>query len=394
MFKLLLVIFFLFTGCDDNTEDQGPPLGNGSYSIFVSLQGSDKVAIVGSDLEIKDIISIDLMAMDMGMMGMEAPHDIAVDDMHGYWFTTAMMGGDVGMYSIETNELISSFNIGLMPALMALDEENMKIYISRGKPDGGSTNIIYELSYDGDVLVEVEQWDVGFNYAHGINFNKDNGHVYVTSKTADFIAKIDPSQPQSYQINPKLVSMNASINPDNYTIDLNRLVPIQIATKYPYMFIACSAGSVGSLPGQIQMWNIEEMTLVETYEFDTYSHPWHIEVSSIEDEIFVTLSGSDINDPETASGVACIKYSISNNPIMEESWKTTSSNYGKMHGITVQSDCDGNYYVYSTGRTDGNIYKFDASTGEQIGASNNLADIADKATGGIDSYSPNCDCCN
>jgi len=51
--------------------------------------------------------------------------------------------------------------------------------------------------------------------------------------------------------------------------------------------------------------------------------------------------------------------------------------------------------VYSTGRTDGNIYKFDANTGVQLG-SKNLVLSGSVRTGGIDSFNPPCDesCCD
>ena len=80
---------------------------------------------------------------------------------------------------------------------------------------------------------------------------------------------------------------------------------------------------------------------------------------------------------------------------MSKSWKTTSSEYGTLHGITAHSDCDGNYYVYSTGRTDGNIYKFDAQTGEQLDVKN-LVSSGSIRTGGIDLFSPPCNasCCD
>ena len=394
MYKLLLVMLFLFIGCDDDA--QGPIENNDGSLIIVSLQDSDSVAIVGNNLDIEAQIPIVLMDADMMGMG-EAPHDIAVDNTHGYWFTSAMMGGDIGMYSIETNELISSFTIGHMPALLTLDEVNKLIYISSGNPENGPTNIISELSYGEDVLVEVEQWSVEFHYAHGIEFDEISGNVYVISKTNDYIAKINPNEPQIPFSNPMIVSMDNTYN-NNHTIAVNRLRPIEITTKYPYMFITCSAGEWSSedqyeeIPGQIQMWHMEDMNLLASLEFSTYSRPWHIEASKIEDKVFITLAGGN-EDQNSESGVICIEYSESDNQVtMSKSWETTSSDYGTMHGITIHSDCDGNYYVYTTGRTDGNIYKFDASTGEQI-AVTNLVSFGSVRTGGIDSYSPPCDTC-
>jgi hypothetical protein len=392
MYKLLLVMLFLFIGCDDDA--QGPIENNDGSLIIVSLQDSDSVAIVGNNLDVE--VQIPIVLMDMMGMG-EAPHDVAVDNTHGYWFTSAMMGGSIGMYSIETNELISSFTIGHMPALLTLDEINKLIYVSRGMNEFNTGNIIYELSYANNILTEVEQWNVEFDYAHGIEFDKISGNVYVISKTNDYIAKINPNEPQIPFSNPMIVSMDNTYN-NNHTIAVNRLRPIEITTKYPYMFITCSAGEWSSedqyeeIPGQIQMWHMEDMNLLASIEFSTYSRPWHIEASPIEDKVFITLAGGN-EDQNSESGVICIEYSESDNQVtMSKSWETTSSDYGTMHGITIHSDCHGNYYVYTTGRTDGDIYKFDASTGEQI-AIKNLVSSGSVRTGGIDSYSPPCDTC-
>ena len=421
MVKYLLIALSLFLlTCENNNNDEDSNV-NESF-VIVSLQDTDAVAIVGANnLEVEQQVSIDLNSTDcseflnemdcqmagcmwhdmgdeshcMAMGGsINAPHDIAVDNSNGYWFTTAMSGGYVNMYSTETNELLSSFTIGHMPALMTLDEANRLIYVSRGMPNGMSMPI-YELSYESATLVEVEQWDVQFDYAHGIHFDEISGNVYVVSKTNDFIAKIDPNAAQEPFVNPMIVSMDESFN-NNFTIPVNRLRPIEISGKYPYMFITCSAGewttdeTQEEIPGQVQMWHMEDMELLATYEFDTYSRPWHIEVSPIEDKVFISLSGGDEYSGSDA-GVACIEYSTTDVQYsMSESWIATSSEYGTLHGITIHSDCNGNYHVYSTGRADGNIYKFDANTGEELGTSN-LIEPGSVRTGGIDSYILPCD---
>ena len=92
----------------------------------------------------------------------EAPHDVAVDNLNNYFFTTAMMGGHVGMYSTDDNQFISSYPIAQMPALLSLDKVNMKLYVSRGMTGNGiETNIIYELSYadDADNMLELDKKD-------------------------------------------------------------------------------------------------------------------------------------------------------------------------------------------------------------------------------------------
>ena len=78
---------------------------------------------------------------------------------------------------------------------MSVDKVNMLIYVSRGMPNGMPMPI-YELSYESGVLVEVEQWNVQFDYAHGIHFDNISGNVYTVSKTNDYIAKINPNEAQ------------------------------------------------------------------------------------------------------------------------------------------------------------------------------------------------------
>ncbi len=433
---LTLVILFFIGGCEKVETLNGD--SNDSFNnsaVIVSLQDSDNVAIVNAaTLEIQDQINIDLVncleisnqmecemagcmwhAMDSGTShcmtnhnhdydmgdGFYQPHDIAVDNISGYWFTTAMMGTKVAMYSVEDNELVASYSTSSMPALLSIDEVNRKIYVSGGNPSMGETNKILELTYNENSLELVEEWDVQFTYAHGIHFDESSGYVFAVSKTVDYIAKFNPNEPQVPFVNPIIISMDSDIN-DNFTIETKRLWPIDITGKYPYIFVTCSAGdwNFGSeyeqIPGQVQMWHMEDMNLLTTYEFDAYSRPWHIEVSPIEDKFYVALSGGDGENGSSNSGAACIEYSaIDNQYSMNESWRTTSSEYGNLHGITLHSDCEGNYHVYSTGRTDGNIYKFDALTGEQLNSAN-LVLTGSVRTGGIDSFIPPCNdiCCD
>ena len=151
-----------------------------------------------------------------------------------------------------------------------------------------------------------------------------------------------------------------------------------------------SGSDYEEIPGQVQMWDMRDLKLLTTYDFDTYSRPWHIEVSPIEDKFYVSLSGGDGSNGSSNSGVACIEYSVNDLEYsMNQSWITTSSEYGSLHGITLHSDCDGNYHVYSSGKTDGNIYKFDAFTGEEL-ESINIVPSGSVRTGGIDSYITPC----
>ena len=428
LLSYFILSLFIYS-CNENPTNDGDSAENNN-TVIVSLQDSDGVSFVDSEnLEIINQLDINLddcsentnqedcensgcMWHEMGsgmshcMMnhdhnmgdGMYQPHDIAVDNTNGYWFTTAMMGTKVAMYSVEDNEFIASYNTNSMPALLSIDEINRKLYVSGGSPSMGPTNKILELEYNENSLELVEEWDVQFTYAHGIHFDEISGYVFAVSKTTDFIAKFNPNDMQNFPNNPVIASMDSTINV-NFSIEPRRLWPIEISGKYPYLFVTCSAGdwNFGSeyseISGQVQMWHMEDMNLLATYEFDTYSRPWHIEVSPIEDKFYVALAGGDGENGSSNSGVACIEYSVIDNQYsMNESWITTSSEYGTLHGITLHSDCDGNYHVYSTGRTDGNIYKFDAQSGQELG-SMNLVSSGSVRTGGIDSFTPPCNAC-
>ena len=424
MIKILFLLILFLVGCDE--KDINTSSNHNHNQVIVSLQDSDAVSFIGSDnLEIIDQININLNTincseienqmecemsgcmwheMDNGMNhcmmhdmgnGVVQPHDIAVDNANGYWFTTAMMGFQVLMYSTDDNELIASYETSAMPALLSIDEINRKLYVSGGMPMNGPTNKILELEYNDNSLELIEEWDVQFTYAHGIHFDEISGNVFAVSKTADFIAKFDPNQVQVPFVNPMIASMDSSVN-TNFNIEPRRLWPIEITGKYPYLFVTCSAGDWNSgsdyeeIPGQVQMWDMRDLKLLTTYDFDTYSRPWHIEVSPIEDKFYVSLSGGDGSNGNSNSGVACIEYSVNDLEYsMNQSWITTSSEYGSLHGITLHSDCDGNYHVYSSGKTDGNIYKFDAFTGEELG-SINIVPSGSVRTGGIDSYITPC----
>ena len=47
--------------------------------------------------------------------------------------------------------------------------------------------------------------------------------------------------------------------------------------------------------------------------------------------------------------------------------------------------------IFASGRHDGNLYKFNANTGEELGSANVVSTISDIMTGGIGSYIPTCD---
>ena len=286
------------------------------------------------------------------------------------------------------NSFISYYLVGDQPALLTIDSINMKLYVSRmmpmsmddGMDMGSSTNIIHELSYDSGVLESSNEFDLQFSAPHAIDFDDIYGHIYTASNTNDYMAKINPTNGVI-----DYISMD-SLYSENPTIELNRLKPLQISARYPYIFISCTGGewydsytgNIELIPGQIQMRDINDMNILATFEFSTFSKPWHIEASLAENKVFIALAGDVVSGTE--AGIACFEYGQENGEyFLNELWSTTSSSYGTMHGITVSFD---GQYVYASGRTDGNIYKFDTLTGSELGYTN-IISSGGVRTGGI-----------
>jgi hypothetical protein len=145
---LLLISVFIGCGLFESNENDST-----SDKVYVALQGLDQVAIVDLETGGKEIIDIsyefsNCSGLDSGecletsgcmwmvshshcMAGdTHEPHFIAIDEINRYWFVTTIMTGWVGRYNLDTNELIDKIIVGDFPALMVLDKNSQKLYIS------------------------------------------------------------------------------------------------------------------------------------------------------------------------------------------------------------------------------------------------------------------------
>ena len=378
---LLTLLFFI--SCD-NTVSSNSENENYTYNkVYVTLQSTDKIAIVNSHtLEVLDVMDVDLMNMDDGMgmgdMG-ETPHYIILDETNGYFFVSAIMSNKIGMYSIENNELIASLSVDESPAILAIDIGTKTLYVSRmmimnmeDMEMGSSANLVDEISYGSNGMTLVQTYDSGVPTPHGISLN--DSYILTASNTNDFLSRINRSTGEV-----TLASLDPNIiDNDNPSIEINRLKPLEIAIKGDYAFITCSAGEwqnistqeIENINGQIQVWRISTLEKIASYEFDVSSKPWHIVVDD-SNYIYVALSGS----MNGSAGVSKLYFDES---IVTEIWTKLDANFSQLHGIAI----DQSGYVYVSGRGDGNLYKFDSSTGEILN-SINLVSTGMTRTGGI-----------
>ena len=99
-----------------------------TYSVYMALQGLDQVGIINTGTGELATIEINFETMDMGD---HTPHFLVIDTMSGYWFVTTIMSGFIARYDLETNTLIDKIEVGDLPALMVLNENKRKLYVSR-----------------------------------------------------------------------------------------------------------------------------------------------------------------------------------------------------------------------------------------------------------------------
>ena len=186
IFSLAFGFLILSCGLLESNGNNSIP----TYSVYMALQGLDQVGIMNTGTGELATIEINFETMDMGAMNMgdHTPHFIVIDTMSGYWFVTTIMSGYVARYDLETNTLIDKIEVGDLPALMVLNENNRKLYVSRMMPMAGMTGaestIVQEIDYSNpDNMTLSNEFIIGSPTPHGLGINSDGSEVYAVSYT-------------------------------------------------------------------------------------------------------------------------------------------------------------------------------------------------------------------
>ena len=378
-------LFFILS-CDNTVSPSPPETIYGR--LYVALQGmGNKVAILDAeDLDLIEMIDIDF---SNGSMMMEMPHYIAIDDtiQKGYWFLTTMGSSSVGMFSLESNELIDVVNLESPPALFEIDPSSNTLYVSRmpnvdllgsGMAMGSASSVIDKITYSSEgMLLDNAGYDTNHPSPHAISINvEDYSKIITASLTEDFITKIN-----LVSGNIVSTSLDPTVNPTPIP-NINRLKPLEIVQANGFAFITCMGGEWGenneNINGQVQVWDVENLIKVSEYEFDLNSNPWHIAHDIDESAVYITLSGySDGSEGESA----IIKLEYGDYGDLGLVWENRSSDLKLLHGIDVGQSGLSDLYVSSR---DGSIYKLNKSTGT-IESTQNLAtdEMPYPAPGGI-----------
>ena len=335
---VILGLLFISCGIFDTTETN-----NNVTKLFVTLQQQDKVAIYDTpDLTLLKTIDINFTGSNIK----DTPHFIVIDEQNGYWFVTTVESDYVAQYSLKTDELLDTVYVGDYPALMAVNPDNKRLYVSRMMMKA-QTYQINEIDYGGTELVNlVPPFDLDSPIPHGIAIDQAKEHIFTISNTADWIYRITLNGGDISD-----VTMD-SLNSITSTNEVKMFQPIQcISLNDSLLAISCSAPQY-SVNGQVQIWNGNNLTIQSKYEFGSNSKPWHLIKSPVRKEIFIVLGGSD-----GEGGVACLTYTANE---IKLKWQYMSGDFTGLHGITIDATGE---YLYVSGRDTHYLYQFDAEQG-------------------------------
>ena len=190
-----------------------------------------------------------------------------------------------------------------------------------GMMTGAISTIIQEIDYaDSNKMVLSQEFESSSPAPHGLAINLNLSEIYTTSNTADWIWKINFT---SGDISGTVMDEAIGNTPN---IETQRLKPLQcLSVGDTLLFVTCSAGlwynpSSGeqdTIPGQVQLWNTNTMSLIDTLQFTWKANPWHIVQSPVQNLVYLTLAGDNLY--LGSSGVACLSYENNN---LEIVWTT------------------------------------------------------------------------
>ena len=227
------------------------------------------------------------------------------------------------------------------------------------------STVVQEIDYSDSSKMELSnEFSIDSPAPHGLAINSTGTELYVASNTADWLWKIIPS---TEELDGMIMDASISNSPDIVT---QRLKPIQITSvDDSLLLVSCSGGiwinpytqEQDTLPGLVQLWNSNTLTLLDTIQFNWKSTPWHITKSTLDREVYVVLGGDILFSSSTGvatAGVACLTFEMNK---LNIKWKTLSESFETLHGIGVSSNGE---QIYVSGRKDGNLHVFNSSYGE------------------------------
>ena len=247
------------------------------------MQGIDKVAVI--DVIARKVIkTIDVDFVDTG----DRPHYVVIDKLNGFWYVTLISSGYVLKFDLETDEFIDSLLVGNMPALMALDEPNQILYISRFMPMPsmgmvGSNSTTIDV-IDVSNMKVVGKINVGARSPHGIALSSDGKKLWVASNEASHFFEIEISRFQEENYQPKSFKIGPDV-PDSYNINdmIYNALELELNEEDSKLFITCSGSN------EVRIFDTSNGEIISSFSIN--KQPWHLALSNDNENLFTTNRG-------------------------------------------------------------------------------------------------------
>jgi DNA-binding beta-propeller fold protein YncE len=142
------------------------------------------------------------MCMSMSNSTINGPHFTAIDNINRYLFVTSMESGWVGLYNLDNHQLIDKEMVGNMPALMVLNTDKEKLYVSSMMSmvtsEAGQEEQMMQAKTDISVIDYSDDFDMVMTNTietlspspHAIAINQNGSEVFVATYEGNWLFKI------------------------------------------------------------------------------------------------------------------------------------------------------------------------------------------------------------
>jgi len=265
----------------------------------------------------------------------DMPHFVVVDDINGYWYCSLISSGYVIKFDLETDEMVDSVFIGNQPALMAIDKNTQRLYISRFMPMPGmmATNSSEVHKVDARTMTVLSTVNVGASSPHGIALSSDGQTLWIVSNQASHLFKIETSEFGNSNYQPPNYRLGSDV-PFDFTINDGIYAPLEIelSPDESKVYISCSNAN------EVLEFDADSGSLLRSFEVGMT--PWHLHFNEDGSVLFVAnRMGNSISKINMEDGIV-----TTNNP----------GEYTIMHGCVM--DIENNQVLVSSSGDDALLF--------------------------------------
>ena len=290
------------------------PDNESTKKIYVANRGCDVVTIFDAKSKLP------MRYVDVGeTRGIESPVKIKVAPDNKHWYVSFISGGFFLKYSVADNRQVGKVNLGPGNWLnFEISADSKTAYVV----DAGKNGKIAAV----DLTSMSSTFTNGYNYPQGINFNKTQSHLYITSQFGNYIYKAavnNLSNPVTLTIDKSNVpNENAGYDPHNITFSPD-------FTKY---YVSCQGTN------EIRVFQTDNDALIATISVGKF--PQQLSFSKSTPYLFVSCSKDSASTANQISNIAIINYQT--NSLVKTMYAGFES-----YGLVVDDD---NKCVYITNR--------------------------------------------